>query len=78
MNCPHCQRLLYSRQHRTCGFCGKELPKELLLTDEEILALKTEQDQITTRRAAAKAREEAEKEQQKRCSDGNYMMPPVG
>jgi DNA-directed RNA polymerase subunit M/transcription elongation factor TFIIS len=78
MNCPHCQRLLYSRQHRHCGFCGKELPKEFRLSEEEVVALKTEQDQIALRRAAAKAKEEAEREQQKRNADGGYSMPPMG
>lgn len=78
MNCPHCQRLINSRQHRHCGFCGKELPEECLLSDAEIAALKTEQDQIAARRAVAKAKEEEEREQQKRSSDGGFQMPPMG
>jgi hypothetical protein len=78
MNCPHCQRLLYSGQHRHRGFCGKQLPKEFLLSDGEVVALKAEQDQIAVRRAAAKAKEEEEKERQKRNGDSGYYMPPMG
>ena len=44
MNCPHCDRLLYSRQHQKCGHCGAKLPLEVLFSKEEITALKVEQD----------------------------------
>src|SRR5689334_20375889 len=59
MNCPNCDRLLYSRQHKTCGFCGAELSSEVRLSDEEIAAMKAEQEAIAVRRAIAKAEEEA-------------------
>ena len=43
MNCPSCNRLLYSRQRKTCGFCGATLPPEVLLSEDEIAAIKAEQ-----------------------------------
>lgn len=61
MNCPECERLLYSRRHKTCGFCGAELPEECLFTAEEAAAIAAEQKAINDRRAADKAKEEKEK-----------------
>lgn len=71
MNCPRCQRLLYSRQHAKCGFCGAELPAEMRLSAEEISALKAEQAAIDAGHAAAKEEAEAEeRERRKRDQDG--------
>ncbi|MBL6765040.1 MAG: hypothetical protein ISQ14_08790 [Verrucomicrobiae bacterium] len=76
MNCPSCNRLLYSRQHKTCGFCGSELPPEVLLSDDEVAAIKTEQAAIAIRRAKAKAKEEEEKRKQA-ASDGGFDILPM-
>ena len=65
MNCPNCQRLLYSRRHKKCDFCGAVLPPEALLSEEEITAIKSEQEEIAKRRAADK---KDEKEKRKRAS----------
>ena len=65
VNCPICQRLLYSRRHKKCDFCGAVLPPEALLSEEEITAIKSEQDEIAKRRAADKKEEE---EKRKRAS----------
>lgn len=78
MKCPHCDRLIYSRQHKQCGFCGHELPEELLLSDQEVAKLKTEQAAIAARRELAKAKEEEEREQARRKSAGSYPQPPLG
>jgi len=75
MNCPHCQRLLYSRSRKTCGYCGGVLPPEVLLSEDEVAALKAEQASIDLRRAKAKAKEEEEqKENAKRIAD-SYIPP---
>lgn len=74
MNCPHCHRLLYSRQHKTCGFCGAQLPPEFLLSDEELAALKAEQEAIAERRAIAKEKEEEERKQRE-AQSGDHMPP---
>jgi len=51
MNCPCCQRLIYSRQPRRCGFCRAELPSELLLEPHEVDDLKNEIRDIEKRSA---------------------------
>jgi hypothetical protein len=61
MNCPHCQRLLYSRSHPKCGFCGGELPPEAMLEEYVIAELKEELAQIEARRAMHKAKDEEER-----------------
>jgi len=75
MNCPICKRLLYSRQHKKCGFCGAELPPEALLSEDEIAAIKTEQQAIAVRRAKAKAKEDEEK--RKQSADGGGFDSPM-
>ncbi len=42
--CPYCDAPIYSRKNKICGVCEKPLPKELLLSDEQIAALKKETD----------------------------------
>jgi hypothetical protein len=37
--CPKCQGIIYSRKHKVCGQCGAALPKELLLTEDQVRAL---------------------------------------
>lgn len=48
--CPHCQSPIYSRKQKVCGVCEKPLPKELLLSDEQIARLK-KQDEACEKRA---------------------------
>ena len=76
MNCPNCKRLIYSRQHRSCGYCGIDLPTELLLNEEEIAKLKSEQQRIEEDRLAAIAEEkQREAEAQQRATDYFVIMP---
>jgi len=42
-HCPTCQGVVYNRRNKLCGFCGAELPAELLFTAEEIAAMKKEE-----------------------------------
>ena len=42
--CPYCHAPIYSRKNKVCGVCEKPLPEELLLSDEQIAALKKEMD----------------------------------
>jgi hypothetical protein len=66
MNCPSCNRLLYSRLQPKCGHCGADLPPECLLPEAEIKELKQEQDEMAKRRTAAKEEEAAELEKRRR------------
>jgi hypothetical protein len=70
MDCPHCDRLLYERQHKTCGYCGGELPPELRLSEVEIAKLKAEKAAIAERRAKAKAKDEEEKKKRDEANRG--------
>ena len=77
MNCPSCRRVLYSRQHATCGFCGAELPAELRLSATEISGLKAELAEIDLRHAAAREEAEAaehEKRQREKDSDMSGLL----
>jgi DNA-directed RNA polymerase subunit M/transcription elongation factor TFIIS len=78
MDCPSCNRLLYSRRNKTCGFCGAELPAEVRFSEDEIAAMKAEQEAIALRRAKDKAKEEEEKKRKKAAGDGGFYMPPIG
>jgi hypothetical protein len=71
MNCPHCQRLLYSLRRETCGYCGGELPAEMRLSEEEIAAQRAEVEVMNRRRAVAKEKEEKEREAARKRSDGS-------
>lgn len=75
MNCPFCKRLLYSRQHKECGYCGEELPEEFRLTEDEIEAMRAEKQAIEQRRMIAKEKEDAEREERKRRAR-RYRRPP--
>jgi hypothetical protein len=74
MNCPSCNRLLYSRTHKTCGFCGVELPPEVLFSDDEIAAIKAEQAALTVRRAKDKAKDEEDRKKNAARDAASY--PP--
>jgi len=62
MDGPYCKRILYSRQHEKCGYCGKVLPEGFRLTEDEIQSIKSENKEIEERRSITKEREEAERE----------------
>ncbi|HSJ02985.1 MAG TPA: hypothetical protein VK956_11050 [Verrucomicrobium sp.] len=78
MNCPHCQRLLYSRKGEKCGYCGGILPPDVRLSPREIAALNAEQQAIIHRRAIARAKEEEEEKRRRSQSDGATHLPPGG
>ncbi len=62
MTCPHCHRILYSRQHPRCGHCGADLAEEFRLTKLEVATMKAEMREIEQRRQVAKKQEEEERE----------------
>ena len=78
MDCPNCHRLIYSRQHKNCGYCGTALPAELLLTPAELAALKSEQREIDERLARMKAEEERERKEatQEQYDDSLRLLVP--
>lgn len=80
MKCPHCNRLLYSRQRETCGYCGGSLPAECRLPEDEVRKIAKERIAMAARRKRDKAKEEAERDQQqkKRADDGNHGLMGAG
>ena len=62
MNCPHCQRVIYSRQQPRCGYCGESLPESMRLSPPEIDEIMSEIREIEARRAIAKEKEEEERQ----------------
>ncbi|HZR21513.1 MAG TPA: hypothetical protein VFE51_29800 [Verrucomicrobiae bacterium] len=70
--CPKCNGVVYNRRSKICGFCGSELPAELLFTDKEIAALDKEADEAEARR---KRKEEADAEAQEQI-DRATTLPP--
>jgi ribosomal protein L37E len=69
MNCPKCQRVIYSRQQARCGYCGEPLPESMRLAPHEIDEIKSEIKEIDQRRAKAKEAEEREREATRRRND---------
>ena len=64
MNCPECQRPIYSRQHPRCGYCGAALPAEFLLAAHEVDEIKEEMREIEMRCQIAKDKEEEEQKRE--------------
>jgi hypothetical protein len=64
---PICQRVLYSRRIRHCGFCSAPIPESLRFTPEETAALDQKmaelEEQRIQREHAAAAEEEARRKQ---------------
>jgi hypothetical protein len=65
--CPTCQRVLYNRRLKRCGFCGAPIPEGLRFTPEESAALEQKmaelEEQRIQRERAAAAEAEARRKQ---------------
>ena len=62
IQCPACQRVLYNRRLKRCGFCGAEIPEGLRFSPEESAAIdrkmaELEEQRRQRERAAAEAEE---------------------
>lgn len=59
--CPKCSHVIYNRRLKTCGYCGAELPAELLFSAEEIAAMDKKEaalEEAQRKRDAEKREEE--------------------
>ncbi len=72
--CPKCQGVVYNRRNRLCGFCGAELPAELLFTQAEIEALDKQAAEAEERRRRQAAKEQAEA-QQRAANSIPFILP---
>ena len=63
IQCPKCSRVLYSRRHKLCGFCGAAVPAELLLTPVDLAAMEEADARLKNELATLKkGRDQAERE----------------
>jgi hypothetical protein len=58
-NCPKCQRVLYNRRLKSCGFCGASIPEELRFKPEETASLERTMADVEASRKQRQLAEEA-------------------
>jgi hypothetical protein len=75
--CPKCNGVVYDRRRKTCGFCGAELPPELLFSATEIEALNRQEAEAEQQRLKRKAKADAE-EQERQKRKRERIPPPIG
>ncbi len=76
--CPQCKRLIYDRKHKKCGYCGAELPEDLLFTQEEVEKMNkelTELEEQHRKLRIKKENEEKERQRKIRDSGGDGFTP---
>ena len=60
--CPKCNRLLYDRRRKNCGFCATDIPVELLFTEKELEKLNKERAELAEEQKQFQIRQNADKE----------------
>jgi hypothetical protein len=61
--CPHCNRVLFSRQQANCGYCGAKLPPGLRFPEAKISQVQSARKEIVERVKKAHAKENDERRQ---------------
>jgi hypothetical protein len=74
LECPKCNGVVYDRRRKTCGFCGAELPAEMLFSAEEIEVLNRKEAEAEERRLKRKAIDDAEEKERR---ERDCMPPPI-
>ena len=74
-HCPSCHGVLYDRRRKTCGFCGAELPPELLFTSAELERLRREEAEAEERHRQERAKEEAEAQARAQAGPDIFILP---
>ena len=75
--CPKCSGVVYDRRRRTCGFCGVELPAELLFSAAEIAALNRKEAEAEQQRLKRKAKVEAEQQERRERRKRERIPVPI-
>jgi predicted nucleic acid-binding Zn ribbon protein len=75
--CPSCQRVLYNRRLKNCGFCGAPIPEDLRFTPEESVALEQKMADLEKERRQRQlaADKEEEEKKQREADDGGDVLP---
>lgn len=58
-NCPNCQRVLYNRRLKHCGFCGVSIPEELRFSPGEAAELERKMADLEASRRQRQLAQEA-------------------
>ena len=64
-HCPKCKGVIYNRRNKQCGFCGTELPAELLFTEAEIAVLDKGEEAAKELHRQKQAKEDEEEEERR-------------
>ena len=64
--CPKCNRLLYDRRRKNCGFCATDIPGELLFTEKELEKLNKERAELAEEQKQFRIRQKSDKETQRK------------
>ena len=74
--CPKCSGVIYNRRNKICGYCGAELPAELLFSKAELEVLDKKVAEITAEHEKIRARLEAEEleHREEASRQGAFMM----
>lgn len=72
--CPKCNRDVYDRRQKVCGFCGAELPGKFQLTPAELKELARQDAEAEARLKRRKLKDEEEEEQRRKADSGETFM----
>ena len=64
--CPKCNRLLYDRRRKKCGFCAADIPVESLFTEKELEKLNKERAELQEEQKQFRIRQNADQETQRK------------
>src|SRR5258708_34728705 len=71
--CPGCQRVLYNRRLKQCGFCGAQIPESLRFTPEEIAAIEKKIAELEVQRIQRERAADEEKKRKQAEDHGGYF-----
>jgi len=69
--CPSCQRVLYNRRLKKCGFCGVPIPEELRFTPEERASLEQKMADLEDQRRQRQFSADKEEEERRQLESGD-------
>jgi hypothetical protein len=67
--CQSCNRILYTRRLKNCGFCGAVLPENLRFSPEEIAKVEKLEKELAN--SQAERRKRADEEEEARRNEAN-------
>lgn len=69
VHCPSCNRILYNRRLKTCGFCGAILPENLRFSPEEIAKIEKLEKELEKSEAERRKRSDEEEEARRNAAN---------